>query len=111
MIDELKSPDIQWAERCSYKLDLVLTRLDNVVSLLFYNKAILTSEEAAMYIGMTKSNFYKVVRRENIKYYRPTNGKKYFMRKDIDEWMKSRVSNTDLSDIDDDESVAPEMFL
>jgi hypothetical protein len=51
------------------------------------------------------------VRKENIKYYRPTNGKKYFMRKDIDEWMKSRVSDTDLSDIDDDESVVPEMFL
>lgn len=80
-----------WGERCSYKLDMVLSRLDGIVSMLFHTKAVLTTEEAAMYLGITTGHLYRVVRKFNIPHTRPTNGKIYFRKEELDRWIASRT--------------------
>jgi excisionase family DNA binding protein len=105
MVNNIITFDQQWAEQFSGKLDMVLSRLDNIVSMLFYNKDVLTADEAAMYLGLTKSSFYKVVRKYGIKCSRPTHGKKYFLRTDLEAWLKSRTEDTASTDI------IPEMYL
>ncbi len=64
-----------WGERCSYKLDMVLSRLDQIVSMLFHTKVVLTTEEAAMYLGITTGHLYQIVSKFNSPHSRPTNSK------------------------------------
>jgi excisionase family DNA binding protein len=99
MTEQMNAPN-QWAERCSQKLDMVLARLDAVVSMLFFSKEVLTADEAAMYLGLTKSTFYKVARKYSIRYSRPTHGKKYYKRADLDEWLRTHVENTGVESVD-----------
>ncbi len=80
-----------WGERCSYKLDMVLSRLDRIVSMLFHTKTVLTTEEAAMYLGITTGHLYRMVRKFNIPHTRPNNGKIYFKKEELDLWIASRT--------------------
>lgn len=91
-----ENKEMDWGERCSYKLDMVLSRLDRIVSMLFHTKAVLTTEEAAMYLGITTGHLYRMVRKFNIPHSRPTNGKIYFSKKELDQWIAARkeVSET-----------------
>lgn len=81
-------------EQYASKLDMVLSRLDKVISMLFHTKAILTAEEAAMYLGVTTGHLYRLVKRYGIAYNRPSNGKLYFRKDDLDKWLE----NTHVSD-------------
>lgn len=83
--------EISWGERCSYKLDMVLSRLDRIVSMLFHTKAVLTTEEASLYLGITTGHLYRMVRKFNIPHTRPTNGKIYFRKEELDGWIASRT--------------------
>jgi len=92
MSDQKKEDkEMSWGERCSYKLDMVLSRLDRIVSMLFHTKAVLTTEEAAMYLGITTGHLYRMVRKFNIPHTRPTNGKIYFSKEELDRWIASRT--------------------
>lgn len=94
-----------WGERCSYKLDMVLSRLDGIVSMLFHTKAVLTTEEAAMYLGITTGHLYRVVRKFNIPHTRPTNGKIYFRKEELDRWIASRTEVSETLETADVETV------
>lgn len=51
------------------------------------SKTVLTSDEAARYLGMTKSNLYKLTMGRKIPFYRGQGGKMlYFKREEIEEW-------------------------
>lgn len=93
-----------WGERCSYKLDMVLSRLDRIVSMLFHTKSVLTTEEAAMYLGITTGHLYRVVRKFNIPHTRPTNGKIYFRKDELDRWIESRIEVSEISEAADTET-------
>lgn len=93
-----------WGERCSYKLDMALSRLDRIVSMLFHTKAVLTTEEAAMYLGITTGHLYRVVRKFNIPHTRPTNGKIYFKKEELDRWIASRTEVSETSETADTET-------
>lgn len=93
-----------WGERCSYKLDMVLSRLDRIVSMLFHTKSVLTTEEAAMYLGITTGHLYRVVRKFNIPHTRPTNGKIYFRKEELDRWIESRIEVSEISEAADTET-------
>lgn len=94
-----------WGERCSYKLDMVLSRLDGIVSMLFHTKAVLTTEEAAMYLGITTGHLYRVVRKFNIPHTHPTNGKIYFRKEELDRWIASRTEVSETLETADVETV------
>lgn len=93
-----------WGERCSYKLDMALSRLDRIVSMLFHTKAVLTTEEAAMYLGITTGHLYRMVRKFNIPHTRPTNGKIYFRKEELDRWIASRTEVSETSEMADFET-------
>jgi excisionase len=83
--------ETQWGERCSIKLDKLLSRVDQIISLLFHLKSTLTVEEASLYLGITSSHLYKLVRKYSIPHSRPTNGRIFFNKEDLDNWIKSRM--------------------
>ena len=85
------SPDSQWGERCSVKLDILLSRVDKLTGLLFHLKGTFTVEDAALYLGITPSHLYKLVRKYDIPHSRPTNGRIFFNKEDLDKWIKSRM--------------------
>ncbi len=100
-----KDKEATWAERCSYKLDLALSRLDRIVSMLFHTKAVLTSDEAAMYLGITTGHLYRMVRKFNIPHTRPTNGKIYFRKHELDNWIGKRIETCEEVSDSEDKSI------
>lgn len=88
MNEKQQPAEKQWAERCSYKLDMVLSRIDKIISMLFHTKNVLTTDEAAMYLGVTTGHLYRMVRKHKIPHTRPTNGKIYFQKTDLDKWLR-----------------------
>ncbi len=94
-----------WAERCSYKLDMALSRLDRIVAMLFHTKSVLTSDEAAMYLGITTGHLYRMVRKYNIPHTRPTNGKIYFQKQKLDNWIGKRIEFSEEAPDTDGDSI------
>jgi excisionase family DNA binding protein len=104
---ELSNGDDSCVEKLSAKLDMVMARLDDVVSMLFYAKPTMTVEEAALYLGITRCTFYKIARKYHIKCSRPTKGKKYYRKEDLDAWLQSDTGKDGLNEEDyDDENDA-----
>lgn len=52
-------------------------------------KAVLTSDEAARYLGVSKSCLYKMTMGRKIPYYKPTGKMCYFNRVELEEWLQS----------------------
>lgn len=73
---------------------------DVIASLIEANKtntkAVLTTEEAAKYLGVTKSAIYKLTMAKKIPHYRSQGGKLlYFKREEIEQWATSCKVLTD----------------
>lgn len=63
---------------------------------LFTTKEILTSEEAAMYMGISKSYLYKLTMRAEIPHYKPMGKLCYFNREELEQWLqRNRVATTE----------------
>ena len=50
-----------------------------------------TVEDTALYLGITPSHLYKLVRKYDIPHSRPTNGRIFFSKEELDKWIKSRM--------------------
>ena len=58
------------------------------------SKEVLTSDEAAKYMGVSKSYLYKLTMRQQIPHYKPMGKMCYFNRQELEQWLQSnRVSN------------------
>lgn len=56
----------------------------------------LTSTEAAAYLGVTKSWLYKLTMRRLIPHYKPTGKLIYFNREELEQWLQAnRVATAD----------------
>lgn len=56
-------------------------------------KEVLTSEETAKYLGISKSYLYKLTMRMEIPHYKPMGKMVYFNRKEIEAWLQgNRIS-------------------
>ncbi len=63
---------------------------------IFCTKEVLTSEEAAKYLGVSKSCLYKWTMSRQIPHYKSPTGKMcFFNRKEIEAWMQSQRVATD----------------
>ena len=61
-------------------------------------KETLKLDEAALYLGVSKSYLYKLTSKRSIPFYRPGNKLIFFFRSDLDAWIKVRkVENPVLS--------------
>lgn len=59
-------------------------------------KEVLTSDEAAKYMGISKSYLYKLTMRQQIPHYKPMGKMVYFDRLELEKWLRlNRVSTTD----------------
>ncbi|WP_314311641.1 helix-turn-helix domain-containing protein [Hoylesella saccharolytica] len=62
-------------------------------NLIFCTKEVLTSNEAARYLGISKSYLYKLTMRQQIPHYKPMGKMCYFNRGELEQWLQSnRVS-------------------
>lgn len=62
---------------------------------IFCTKEILTSDEAAKYMGISKSYLYKLTMRQIIPHYKPMGKMCYFNRAELEQWLQSnRVSTS-----------------
>ena len=60
---------------------------------LFCTKEVLTSDEAAKYMGVSKSYLYKLTMRQQIPHYKPMGKMVYFNRLELEQWLQNnRVS-------------------
>ncbi len=63
---------------------------------IFSTKEVLTSEEVAKYMGISRSYLYKLTMRQQIPHYKPMGKMCYFNRREIEAWLQSnRVATSD----------------
>lgn len=79
------------------KMDKILTKIEDLEILLtkqiILRKEILTLDELALYLLLSKSCIYKMTSNKEIPYYIPGGKKIYFKRSEIDNWIiESRVT-------------------
>lgn len=62
---------------------------------IFCTKEVLTSDEAARYMGVSKSYLYKLTMRQLIPHFKPMGKMCYFNRQELEQWLQSnRVATT-----------------
>lgn len=66
---------------------------------LFATKEVLTSEETARYMGVSRSYLYKLTMRREIPHYKPMGKMCYFNRREVEAWLQSNrvASDTELT--------------
>lgn len=62
----------------------------------FYSKEVLTSDEAARYMGISKSYLYKLTMRQQIPHYKPMGKMCYFNRVEIENWLQGNRVATEV---------------
>lgn len=63
---------------------------------IFCTKEVLTSDEAAKYMGVSKSYLYKLTMRQQIPHFKPMGKMCYFNRLELENWLQSnRVATAD----------------
>ena len=62
---------------------------------IFCTKEVLTSEEVARYMGVSKSYLYKWTMRREIPHYKPMGKICYFNRQEVEQWLQSNRVATD----------------
>lgn len=58
-------------------------------------KEVLTSDEVAKYMGVSKSYLYKLTMLKRIPHYKPMGKMCYFNRKEVEEWLQNNKIKTD----------------
>lgn len=58
-------------------------------------KEVLTSDEAARYMGISKSHLYKLTMRQQIPHYKPMGKMCYFNRLELEQWLQENRISTD----------------
>ncbi|MBD5272940.1 MAG: helix-turn-helix domain-containing protein [Bacteroides sp.] len=67
---------------------------------LFCTKEVLTAEETARYMGISKSYLYKLTMRGEIPHYKPMGKMCYFNRVEVEEWLQQNrcATSTEIAD-------------
>ena len=76
-------------------MEEALKRIADIVTAntIFCTKEVLTSDEAAKYMGVSKSYLYKLTMRQQIPHYKPMGKMVYFNRLELEQWLQNnRVS-------------------
>lgn len=62
---------------------------------IFCTKEVLTSAEAAKYMGISRSYLYKLTMKKEIPHYKPMGKVVYFNRVELEEWLQANRISTD----------------
>lgn len=76
---------------------ITLEELSDLVAdkTIFCTKEVLTSEEVARYMGVSRSYLYKLTMRREIPHYKPMGKICYFNRQEVEQWLQSNRVATD----------------
>ena len=77
------------AEELKTVADLITANIINCT------KEVLTSDEAARYLGISKSYLYKLTMQQKIPHYKPMGKMCYFNRQELEAWLQSNRVATD----------------
>lgn len=69
-------------------LEDLIDTFKQLEKLLYTSKEFLTIDEAAAYLGFSKSRMYKMAEHKEITSYKPNGKNVYFARVDLDEWIR-----------------------
>ena len=69
-------------------------------SVIFCQKQVLTADEVARYMGISKSYLYKLTMRGEIPHYKPTGKIIFFNRAEVEQWLQSNrcATSTEIAD-------------
>ena len=79
-------------------MDETLQRVADLITanIIYTQKAVLTTDEAAKYMGIAKSTLYKMMMRKQVPYSQPSGKVAYFNRLELEAWlMSNRVATAD----------------
>lgn len=67
---------------------------------LFCSKEVLTTDEAAKYMGVSKGYLYKLTMRGEIPHYKPMGKMCYFNRAELEQWLQTNrvATSTEIAD-------------
>lgn len=83
-------------QKVASKISPLEERLVNLEKQAISSKDILTSQEAAVYIGVSLSQMYKMTSTNSIPHYKPRGKMCYFERKELDAWLLQNHSGPDV---------------
>ena len=78
-----------------YQQDLIEERIKALEKIFLCQKEIFNMDEAAMYIGVSKSNLYKMTAYRKIPHYKPAGRYIYFERAELDNWIREGAVKTE----------------
>ena len=88
-----KSIDI---ETIALKMESQNNRIKVLEHILFDAKDVLTLEEAALFMGISKSSLYKMTHKHELPFYRPNGKLIYFEKSELVKWMRQNRSMTEV---------------
>ena len=62
---------------------------------IFCTKEVLTSDEAARYMGISKSYLYKLTMLKKVPHYKPSGKMCYFNRQELEQWLQANRVSTE----------------
>lgn len=71
------------------KVQELKTRIETLENVIFENKQVLSMEEAAIFLDLSKSSLYKMTHKHELPFYRPNGKLIFFERADLLNWVRS----------------------
>ena len=72
----------------------IVTKLMNSLNTETNTNEFLNSNEASLYLDISKSHFYKLTMEKTIPYYKPNGKKMYFKKSDLENYLNSKKSKS-----------------
>lgn len=72
----------------------IVSKLINSINIETDTNEFLNSNEASLYLDISKSHFYKLTMEKTIPYYKPNGKKMYFKKSDLDLFLSSKKSKS-----------------
>lgn len=81
-------------------VDGLKKELENVKNLVYAAKEVLNLEEAAIFLGISKSSLYKMTHNQVVPFYKPNNKMVYFEKSELLKWLRQNpvASQTQISE-------------
>ena len=75
-------------EALALKVESQEHRIETLENILNNSKEVLTLEEAALFMGISKSSLYKMTHKHDVPFYRPNGKLIYFEKAELLNWMR-----------------------
>jgi excisionase family DNA binding protein len=70
-------------------------RISTLENMIYQTKEIFTLEEAALYIGVSRSQMYRLTHLHLIPYYKPSGKLVFFEKAELNKWLRQDPENSD----------------